>query len=401
MNTQIGPIILIMNITLLCILSSCDPQTKAPTQVQKSAVAPVIDADYIATKTVYFDLRGDSLMGEGARVWDKIIAESQFIVLGENHGSARTSELVNALIPKMSNSGFRNFAIEVGPHSAKMLSRLSSPSSETMDQLTAFSDKYYMSHLEGEPIPFFTGKEDARFLQTAAEHQMQLWGLDQEYYYAPIFLMDVLLQSAKESDDFTELAEKNTLAKGAFMTWFDRELEDESFEIYDSIILDKTIMDYLNAIDRDEYTSSIIADLKISWDIYARWRRGSHDDRISYIRNNFLSNYESLTVQEEQPKVFLKFGGLHAAQNLSYGTFDIGYLVNEIAHQNNTISTNISSWVRYYKEDEVIEDQLVTKPSWFLRFEDFIAQGKKDEWALVDLKEIRLCSYPEMVPIIN
>ena len=52
--------------------------------------------------------------------------------------------------------------------------------------------------LTGEvPIPFFDGKDDEMFLETALKNNFQIVGIDQEYQCAQFFLFDEILTLSK------------------------------------------------------------------------------------------------------------------------------------------------------------------------------------------------------------
>ena len=102
------------------------------------------------------------LQGEGANMLDKVISQSQFLLLGEYHGSARLGEFTEALFPVLQQSSFTYFAIETGPAAAEILTGLSQKPLLTEHRLDSFYSKYYLAECDDIPVPFFEGKEDAR-----------------------------------------------------------------------------------------------------------------------------------------------------------------------------------------------------------------------------------------------
>jgi len=131
-------------------------------------------------------------------------------------------------------------------------------------------------------------------------------------------------------------------------------------------------------------------DLKISWDIYSRWRKGSHADRVSYMRNNFKKFHDSeVNRTNDEPKVFLKFGQSHASQIISQGCYDLGHFVNELAASKKVKCININSWTRYYLEEDKEIDYLEEHENFYKRYKLFIDFERKDKWTIIDLESIR------------
>jgi len=162
--------------------------------IMAQSSTPLIDSAYVASKTSYFTIENGTIGGAGLKDVKQLINESQFVVLGERHGTTQTSKLTAALIPLLKKSGYDDFAVEVGPHSAKKLMDLSKDAKNTRQNLNEFYTHYFDKEIDDIPIPFFSGVEDAEFLQGAAENKIELWGLDQEYYTSTLFLMDELLE---------------------------------------------------------------------------------------------------------------------------------------------------------------------------------------------------------------
>ena len=136
-------------------------------------------------------ISGYSITGKGAEILKNRIKHSQFFLLGEQHESPQISELTNALLPELRSSGFGYFGIEVGPNSTEKMMEVVKSQNTLYDFNTNFHTKY------GDiPIPFFDGRKDELFLKTALKEGFELWGLDQEYYTAHLFLIDELYDSS-------------------------------------------------------------------------------------------------------------------------------------------------------------------------------------------------------------
>ena len=320
-----------------------------------------------------------------------MIQNSQFINYGEIHGSKEISLITKALMRSLAQNGFRYFALEVGPHSADVLSQLSSNPKKTVESLYAFNSGYSVNAGEETaiPIPFFEYVSDAEFLQEARLYKMQLWGLDQEYYYSAFFLMDELVKTVKNTSKEAKVKQLKLQTQQVMFKHFIAEVQEKIEDPFPLILKEQSVLNFFNAFDNDNTKAqAIIKDLKITWDIYSRWRRGSHQDRISYMRNNFLKNYDAAVVRGETPKVFTKIGSLHAPKAFSNGAYDIGFLTQELAEKNGTKSTSINTWVPFSKTDKGIVEN-VNRYNSYRRYSTFLKLAKQDEYAIIDLRKIR------------
>jgi len=347
-----------------------------------------IDSAYIASKTSYFQVKNRLIIGDGSSLLKAMINQSQFVVFGERHNSLETSRLISALIPILDQFNYQNIALEIGPQSAKKLRELSKNANETVKNLKQFNTKYARPLLARYPIPFFTGTEDAEFLAKMATSNMNIWGLDQEYYYSILFLTDGILKLEKYHPNFSEFQIKKEKVDKVIKRWFFKEVRSKKEkDIFSRIVKEPRVVDFF---DNCQHPASIqiIKDLKLSWDIYSRWKKGSHLDRISYMRNNFLQNYNGLKSKTSNPKVFIKVGQAHASKIISNRAYDLGHLANELAAKNGTNCTNINTWTRFYinKKGKSVD---YANQNFYHRIKQFIIFGKKDQWAIIDFKSIR------------
>lgn len=354
--------------------------------------AQTLSADYLEKHTNYFTIEDGSFRGSGGKVLQKMVNSSQFITYGESHGSEQISILTKALMPLLKNADFRHFVIEVGPHSANKLSQLSSTPSQTVKNLYAFNSGYTVS--EGDetavPIPFFDGVSDAEFLQAARESGMDLWGIDQEFYFSPFFLMDEMMSTIKDTPNYTKVNQLKQQAQQVMFKHFMAEVKDRNVNAYPLIKKEKAVEDFFNAFDKNNVKAqAIMKDMKISWDIYIHWRNDSHVDRISYMRNNFMKHYNEALKKEKTPKVFTKIGSLHASKLISNGAFDIGELTESLAQKNGTNSVSINTWVPFSKTDKGIQNNFEKYKRSYKRYHLLTPFAKQEAWTIINLKDIR------------
>lgn len=350
-----------------------------------------LDQVYLATKSKTFTLTDRGLAGPGAQSIQAAIQKSQFTILGEYHGSPQISKFTKAIIPYLATAGYRYFACEVGPHSARKLTELANPPAQTLRQLTAFNRQYAFSEIDDVPLPFFEHKEDAEFLSAIKQQKMDIWGLDQAYFSSIYFLYDELLSIAKLKTNYQEIKRLKEATAAITKDWMIKDDEsEEGINIFGKILEEPSVKAFFTAFkESDSLAFQIIKDLKISWDIYDRYQGGaSHQDRLNYIRANFRREYRGASQQEKAPKVFVKIGRLHAPRN-PIGGPDIGSLLQEMAKENGTKSTHLSMISRYYRADGQLTDFLKTNTRRYGRYELFLAAAKPDYGLVVDLRSIR------------
>jgi len=339
-------------ITLLFLLSSCNKKVNNDLATAQETVqeTPFLSTEYIKTKTSYFTIDTNyNIVGDGKEVIQGFINNSQFIVYGEMHNSKQTSIITKAFMPLLKQANFNT--LQDGGETAK-------------------------------PIPFFTGISDAEFLEAARKNGMQLWGLDQEFYYATFFLLDELLKAARDNSNFEYIKTLKTKAHDAITQHFIKEQTDDNYETYKNVLKDTIVLNFFNSFNASNAKAQqIIADLKLSWDIYVRWRDDS--------RNNFMKHYTNASSTEKLPKVFTKIGSLHAPKIVSNGAYDVGHLTEQLAQKNGTLSTNINSWKPYVIENDTLINNLERYKRGYRRYKLFTDLADKEQWAIINLKSIR------------
>ncbi len=354
--------------------------------------AQTLTKESIEKYTSSFTVENNQIKGSGKKVIKKMINSAQFITYGETHGSKQVSILTKAFMPLLKKGGFKHFAIEVGPNSGKKLTELSNETSKTVTNLNKFNSAYTVSK-EGQtavPIPFFDAISDAEFLQEARKNGMQLWGIDQEFYFSSFFLFDEMMKTIKNDSNYKQILQKKGAAMQIMYKHFLDEFAKKNEGAYALIRKEKAVINFFNSFSKENtIAQTIINDLKISWDIYIRWRDDSHVDRISYMRNNFLKHYNQALKTERQPKVFTKIGSLHASKILSNGAFDIGHLTQELAEKNNTESVTINTWVPFHQTKDGLENNFEKYKRSYRRYSLFTHLADKNQWVIVNLKQIR------------
>lgn len=369
-------------LVFLCLFCACQASKNG---ISTSAV-PALDSAFVASHTHYFQLTPEGFTGDGTVALGQAVQSAQILVLGETHGSPTLSRFVEHLAPLLAKHEFQHFACEIGPHSAQYLEQLTESPANTQSNLTQFYEQYQFKAIDDVPMPFFENQEDAAFLQALRREGFSIWGLDQEYYSSVFFLLDWLQEQAGTD---TALANLHQPAVDKIRQWLIQEDQDEEgFPVFGRILEEPAVQAYLNALKaQSPDAKALLADLKISWDIYDRYRGGaSHGDRVRYIRDNFQKQY----ARNGAPKVFVKIGRLHASKVESGGELDLGELTHTLARKTDQKSVSIAAWNRYYRtENGDVIDLLEERNRYYGHNLPLILQARKDTFALIDLRPIR------------
>jgi hypothetical protein len=283
-------------------------------------------------------IRNGEFSGTGAPILKSAIAQSRFVLVGEEHGHAETPKFWTGVCSAAGAQGFHTMAIEEGPLVAAELERfVRQPGG--MAQVAAFEKRYPAS------INIYNTREEFEMLQRCAGSShggsFQLWGLNQEGLGAGGFILDRILDTRPGGDS------------GSAM----RQLLRKNNDSYAKAIQTGKISDLfmLSADDKDlaagaallqkegsPQAQSLIASLIESHEINRAWPAdGGRRDRL--IKTLFAADYaEAASAETTPPKVLLKFGSFHIYRGLNpvHGS-GIGNYVAEFAEGHGARSLHI------------------------------------------------------------
>lgn len=325
-------------LTALVLLLSTTPILAQQTEDQaitSFSNIPILDSLEIAKSVSCFTNNDGFLEGPGADILKQHISSSKFFVLGENHYSSEISKLTESLVPILDESGFKVAVFEVGPLSAEKLTELSEVPDSVQSRLRDFNNTYYNPMLEMSAIPFFNGVSDAKFLVAFANTDMEIWGIDQEFLFAVLFLGDQLVASKSNDANYEEIKAVWEKAKATA----EAEFEKMPRGVLTKVLTHPDFKQFEMMFDSDDlYAQEVLKRLHESRHIY----ESHHKVRVDYINSNFLSNYQTYERENEDTRYFIKIGSIHAAMHMrSRGYYDVGAITQEIANIENTRSTNV------------------------------------------------------------
>ena len=344
--------------------------------------------------THYFDIKDGKLVGGGADFLKKEAQTKQYFLLGEYHGSYRISEFTKILIPLLHDNGYRYFGLEIGPISNKIVTELSKDSAKTVENLRKFNNRYFTKtpRRNFTSIPFFSNVEDAEFLAEATKRDWKLIGLDQEFVFSYIHLLDRMFENLSKSKK-KKLKEKHVAAVNEITRiGIESKWESEQFpKIYES----KIINGFLNSASKNSAKNLKISKaFRKTTEIYqhAAFRRWylQNSERIDYMKKNLREAFALNKFDLKKDKMLLKMGGVHTGKGFSpLSLWEIGNTLHELAkfHGNDSLHVNFRS--RFYTEKGKVIDELQNKKGFTYRFKPLLQMANQDKWTIIDLRPMR------------
>lgn len=343
----------------------------------------------------YFEVSDGKLTGDGAKFLIDELSKHQFVLLGEYHGSHQISKFTSAIIPVLHDAGFRNFGLEIGPVSVDILHELSKDSAKTVENLNAFNSKFYVStkNRTFTPIPFFSYVEDAEFLAETSKRKWNLIGLDQEFSFSYLPLLERMYKNLKpkQQKELKDIYEKAVATvKNAYVTD-----ENGGKSSYLAISESAEYNRFLDSAAEGNSSNKKIADaLRKTTDIYTKniLRRyfEANSNRVEYMKKNLMQGFSEVKFDLRKDKMLLKMGGVHTGKGFSpLSLFEIGNTLNELAEFHGNKSLHINFGSRFYIENGKEIDALADKNGFLYRFQALLQMSKKDKWTLIDLRPLR------------
>ena len=264
---------------------------------------------------------------------EKKIENSQFIMLGEQHGIKEISEIANTIYNSAYQFGYNTLCIETSPFAAKTLDTLIKTQSNIEYSLKKLYEKYPVS------IPFYNNKSDIQLFTNIASKKGELWGIDQVFMVEFRLVFDYLVNKnknkklkeaviplLKESIIGYNIAVKNKDFTAPFIFKYTDELHER-----------------LLSLTTTSYERKLLENLMETKKIYSynfqKQYYMNNNERARLMKQNFITYY---TNTEKKPKVIFKLGANHVAKGLSAtNVFDISNLVSELAIINGKKSIHI------------------------------------------------------------
>ena len=336
--------------------------------------------------TIYFNLSKDHQF-KGGKIYNKlkqITKNAQFIGIAEVHQSQQLSYFTSGFLELLSEQCFNNFALELGPYSAKILQEISSNPNETQININKLNRLYGENKFPKVPLIFVDKVEDAKFIKTASSLGYDFWGLDQEYYFSYEMHLDKLYN--QYDNKTTEFIQRYNASKQVLDNAMQNNNLPEGVTPNCWLKDNEVLNAFFAKFDNNESAVKYINTLKTSIGIYCKQETasGGNQDRANYMKSNFMAKYNQMLEKEIMPKVLLKFGSVHLTHSTSQlGVNDIGEFLSDKAKANNTEFLSFFYLPRYKNGKDLINSD------GFKDLSVVLSLGKINKWALVDLRPIR------------
>lgn len=252
---------------------------------------------------------GATLAGPGAELIGRELADAQFFMVGEQHGTADIAQLNLGLHRLAAARGYHYAALEVGPHSTERIERLARAGRGTLAEFMRGSGRGFV-------FPFLPWTEETllveQIIALSPAPAPVLWGVDQEFVGSAPIHLDRLRADALTENQRGLIAELEQRAVNDPMLV--ATMKPADFQRLRSAF----------PAQRQADAATLIQDLMASNAIYAPFltrsgsRHAANAARELLMKRQFLAHFSRAEARSgTPPKVFLKFGANHAMRGHS------------------------------------------------------------------------------------
>ena len=265
--------------------------------------------------------QGPQLAGSG---WEKLrvsIAQSQFVLVGEDHGMAQIPQFTQAVARELQPAAF---ITEIDRYQAANLTRLTaSPGLPTA----------YMKASPGS-LSFFSWGEEYELAQQLRAQKARIIGVEQVGLFTLGRFYEELAGRVKNPGARAYLQRESAAYQRHDMAEF--RSAGHSYSIFSQR---PSALDSLELLTKTESPEArrMVQEYLLSHRIYKNEVKGldSHQARVNLMKRNLLEALRPLAPQPGQPlpKLLFKFGASHMARALSpwSGITDVGNLAQNLA----------------------------------------------------------------------
>ncbi|NJC06362.1 hypothetical protein GGQ97_002155 [Sphingomonas kaistensis] len=281
-----------------------------------AAQAPTFEAKLLASRSP-LRLEGGRLTGAGAELLQREIAQSRFVMIGEDHGTREIPAFVSAVCGMVGADRLSGYAVEAGPVAVGALS----PMLKATDRATRVGQ---FAQAYPNAVAFLDIAEDnetaATCMKASGRRDFRIIGADQEFIGAGLFLLDRILATRLSGDARRALAEMR--AREATAVAAARTSGDPSKLLM--LAEPEANLDRVEAAlarGGNAEAKRVFSALRQSRTIYATKGNRSNTLRASLLKQNFMA------AMPASGTVVGRFGALHAykgfnpLQNLDLGNF--------------------------------------------------------------------------------
>ena len=273
------------------------------------------------------------LEGPGARVLLDAGRESQFFLIGEEHGVAQVPQLAAGLFRGLAPAGYRYLAVETGDAVAAAMNRAALRGDTAM---ASFVGRNWPG------VPFYTLREESQLLTAAVRaaggRTDVVWGLDYDILgdrYALRRLRDIAPSAAARAAADRALAAADSMLRASVRT---QNLGGiMMFAAPDSAFAPlRRAYAPAPGSEADRILEELEATLRVNALQVSQRYHEANVTRGGVMKTRFMRRYrEAAAAGDTLPRVMLKFGANHAMRGHSFVNFyDLGNAVHELAEMN-------------------------------------------------------------------
>jgi hypothetical protein len=243
------------------------------------------------------------------------------------------------------------------------------------------------------PIPFFSNVEDAEFLAEATKRKWNLIGLDQEFVYSYLPLLERMNNNLNPKKR-RELAESFSKAIEVVKLAYEAD-NNGGKRLFETISESADLNNFMNSASEKNPANQRIANaIRKTTDIYLKSVKrqyfAQNSDRIEYMKQNLTESFAAAKFDLRRDKMLLKMGGVHTGRGFSpLSLFEIGNTLSELANFYGNKSLNINFNSRFYMDNGKEIDDLADPKAFGYRFQALLQMSKKDKWTVIDLRPVR------------
>ncbi len=281
-------------------------------------------------------LENGRLTGEGADFLRELGQNSQFVMVGEQHGVANIAQFARAYWRELNPLGFNYAVSESDPWVTEALER------ELRAGGVPAWTTFMHEHGGAVAAPFYNWVEESEWVDEvvrtshAPRGAPRIWGVDQVFIGAAAWQMRDLAANARNAEARALATE--LLTGSEEVTWFSS--------------IDRTRLEALRALlngRRDARYAEMVDAMIVSHHIYQPFTGGGGEanlaniERENLMRQLFLENYNrAVEAGDEAPRVMFKMGGSHMFRGASPTQIQaFGGFVTEFAAAHGTQATTI------------------------------------------------------------
>jgi len=353
-----------------------------------------------------FELRLDSgkFAGSAAPVLEGAIANSQFVLIGEDHITREIPQFTSVVCDLMAPQGLSAMAVEVGPLVADFVSS-SFGKPDRVTRMAALTRQYPNS------VAFMDIRQEndlaAHCAEAAHVPHFHLWGLDQEFVGSAGWLLDQILAAHPGP---ATAASINRMKSEEQQDAVQAKKTGDPSKLFLFAVSDSELGEVTALLKREgnAAATAIFHELVESHEIYLKNMQGSpesNSQRARLLKNNFRSEMEK--AGDRPQKVLVKFGDWHLYKGFNpLHERDLGNYIAEMADGQGSSSLHICvlgakgthRLFTGYDQPTKLENFVMDEDPDYRWLKPAVDNQIPGAWTLYDLRKLRFAKLGTLDP---